>query len=291
MKKTLILIISLMFICFVILWTYTIYKKNNNISNKKEDITKITTNNNNKKSLPKKTTTKKSKKRIEEFKERLQSKWLIIKWDIELKNKEYIFALQKFLQANKKTPNNPKIIWKIGEIYFHIKKFDLAYKYLNKNNNSKYNDMKILSYLYSKNLDNLNLILNWSGVLNQSWSIVINNIQKEIKKINVGKEDIFYYVNSLECIKSFHICKKNFENYFKNVNYSWKNKNLENIKKAIVNYKNSKIEKLYYKNALIIWSLFQNKNYPITVILSLPYYACFLLNTTTCKTNYKRKTS
>jgi len=81
-----------------------------------------------------------------------------------LKNDQYLFALKKFLSANKKTPNNPKIISKIAETYFLMKNYNQAYKYyskLEKNNNLDENK-KILSFLYSKKIEDYNFIKNSS---------------------------------------------------------------------------------------------------------------------------------
>ena len=165
---------------------------------------------------------------------------------------------------------NPKIISKIAETYFLMKNFKSAYKYYKKLDNYEYQnkEQKTLSFLYSQNIDEYNFIKNSSWALTNSWNIFINNLKSEIKSFKLEKEEEFYYLNSLECLNSFHNCKLNFENYFKNDSYSWKNQNLENIRQAIDTYKNLKLEELYYKNALIIWSLLKNKNYPITIKLS-----------------------
>ena len=154
--------------------------------------------------------------------------------------------------------------------YFLMNNFTSAYNYYKKLDDDEYlnKEQKTLSYIYSQNIDEYNFIKNSSWALSNSWTIFINTLKKEIKNFNLEKEQEFYYTNSLECIDDFHNCKLNFENYFKNTYYSWKNENLENIRLAINNYKNLKIEELYYKNALIIWAFLKNKNYPISIKLS-----------------------
>jgi len=267
-NKIISIIIFLSIIIFVIAWFYK-YNKNTSIDTNKisETIIESWSLKSNKETKEIKEINKNNK--INNFKKNLASKWLIIKWDIHLKNDEYIFALKKFLEANKQTPNNPKVISKIAETYFLMKNYNQAFKYYSKLENEKHTDKenKALSFLYSKKIENFNFIKNSSGSLNSSWSILIDNIKQEIKKLNLEKEEEFYYSNTLDCIKSFHICKQNFEDYFKNENYSGKYKNLENIRNSINNYNQLKLEELYYKNTLITWAFLQNKNYPIAIIL------------------------
>jgi hypothetical protein len=126
----------------------------------------------------------------------------------------------------------------------------------------------VLSFLYSKKIETFNFERNSSWTLKIPWKIFIKKIKNRIHKIKLTKNNEFYYLNSLECLNNFHICKLNFENYFKKDNYSPDNKNLEEIKKAINNYKILKTDELYYKNTLIIGALFSNQNFPIAILLS-----------------------
>ena len=269
MNKKIILFISFILLWFLAFWTYIIYNKKTN--NTKQ----ITQNKQEKQEIKKdeeniKKEEEKKEKNIDSFKKSLQAKWLIIKWDINLKNNDYILALQKFLQANKQTPNNPKIISKIAKTYFLMKRYDLAFKNYSKlqNLSEEEKENKVLSFLYSQNLEEYNFTKNSSWVLVWTWKILLNNLKQEIEKLSLDKEEKFYLKNSLKCIEDFHSCKANFENYFKNTNYSWKNQHLENIRNAITNYNNLQLNELYYKNALIIWAFLQNKLYPVAIILS-----------------------
>jgi hypothetical protein len=118
-----------------------------------------------------------------------------------------------------------------------MKKFEEAYSYYKKIKDYSEidNNNIILTLFYSKNLRDI---------------VDIKSIQKELKTFNLDKEEEFYYNNSLDCLNDFHICKKKF-NIFFSENKNIKNQNLMRIKTAINNYRNFKIEELYYKNALI----------------------------------------
>ncbi len=266
-QNKIIILISIIFMIFILIWWYKIIiNKNNKIKVVNTTIPlpdKI-------KKVDNKKETNIDEHNIQKFKNLVASKWLIISWDIHLKNDEYIYALQKFLNANKKTPHNSKILSKIAETYFMMKNYDQAYKYYSKikDSNNIDKNKKTLSFLYSQKLENFNFTKNSSWTLNNNWNVFISKLKKEIKSFNLEKDQEFYYKNSVECLNNFHNCKLNYENYFKNTQYSWKNENLENIRTAINNYKNLKIEELYYKNALIIWALMQNKNFSIAIKLS-----------------------
>ena len=271
-NKNLFILILIIILIFILGTGLLNYKKEKNNTEKKSEIKKNKIVNSKIKDKEKleKLKREKLKKELNNFKETVATKWLIINWDIHLKNDEYILALKKFLEANKKTPNNPKIISKIAKTYFLMKNYSQAFKYYLKINDEKYLDenKKTLSFLYSTKIEENNFSKNWSWVLDNSWSLILNNLEKNIKNLWLDKNTEFYYSNSLECIKSFHICKLNYENYFKNSNYNPTNENLENIRIAISNYKNFKVEELYYKNTLIIWEFLKNKNYPVAILLS-----------------------
>jgi hypothetical protein len=106
-----------------------------------------------------------------------------------------------------------------------MKNFKNAYKYyskLEKITKLKKEELenKVLSFLYSQNLEDYNYQKNSSGALIEKDIKFINSIKEKIKTFKLEKEEEFYYINSLECISNFHNCKLNFENYFKNTNYS-----------------------------------------------------------------------
>ena len=261
------LIILIIITIILLIWAIYLYIKNNDNSDDyiKKNIT-----------IEKEIEVEESKevkkeKSINEFKKNIIAKWLIVKWDIHLEHDDYLFALQKFSKANKQTPNNPKILSKIAEAYFLMKNYSSAHKYYIKINDSDYLDQNkmILSLIYKEKLESEDFKRNIDWDLVSSWTILkIKKIKENIKNISMEEDNKFYYLNSLECLNNFHNCKVNFEEYFKKEDYSWKNENLEKIRIAISNYKNLKLEEIYYKNTLIIWALFENKNYPVAIILS-----------------------
>ncbi len=208
-------------------------------------------------------------KSIDDFKKEIISKWLVIRGDIHLKNDDYIFALQKFTKANKKTPNNPKILGKIAETYFLMKNFKLAHRYYSKiTDNNDYKEKIALSFLYKQEIESIDFEKTSSWTSN-SWSLAkIAELKQAIKDIWLEKDEEFYYLNSLECLDSFYNCKINFDDYFKNKDYSAENQNLENIREAINNYNNLKLDEPYYKDTYIIGAFFENQNYPIAIVLA-----------------------
>ena len=270
MKNKIIWVLLVIFTIFIIVWFYIYYEKQNNIDNKKIVVNNIKTIEINEEKTLEEIKKEEITNKINNFKKAVASKWLIVSWDIHIKNDEYIFALQKFLKANKETPNNSKIISKIAETYFLMKNFSLSFKYSSKIEDTQYldNNMKTLSFLYSENIDEYDFSKTSSWELNDWWNIFINEIKSKIKSFDLNKEEEFYYINSLDCISDFHQCKFNIQEYFKNTEYSWQNENLENIRAAISNYKDLKLDEIYYKNALIIWAFMKNKNYPLAIKLS-----------------------
>ena len=272
MKNKIIWIFLLFFTISAIAWLYIYQEKQNSIEDTENWLItiepKIESSVNEK--TPEETKKEEITNKINNFKKAVASKWLIVSWGIHLENDEYLFALQKFLKANKETPDNPKIISKLAETYFLMKNFSLSFKYYSKIEDNQYldNNIKILSFLYSKDIDKYNFIKTSSWELNESWKIFLNDIKSEIKTFNLDKEQEFYYINSLDCISDFHECKFNVQEYFKNTKYTWQNKNLENIRTAISNYEDLKLDEIYYKNALIIWAFIKNKNYSIAIKLS-----------------------
>lgn len=192
-----------------------------------------------------------AQKKIETLRKRFSYKWLIISWDVHAKNSEYILALKNYLEVLKWNPNDEKIAKKIWDTYFSLGSFEKAYSY--------YSDIK--DYI---NLDKDKVIL----TLLYSTDITIDNmdyIYSEIDSYEISEEKSFYYKNSISCLKDFHECKVARNEYFENNEPTIKE--LIDIKEAIENYRNFKIQELYYKNALIIWAFFQNKLYSVAIDL------------------------
>jgi len=199
------------------------------------------------------------KQKIETIKKKLQIKWLILKGKIYFKNEDYTSALIKYLQIYKKIPNDNSVIKNLWDVYFKLNKFKQSYYYYSKiKKYKKLNNNQVAKALISSvelNKQNKNYIL------------------KELDTLNLTKEQLFYYKNSLHCTEDFSSCKQIFQNYFdeKIKTWSWKQireikfNELQNIKTALENYKNSQMDDLSYKWALVSWAFFINKLYPIAI--------------------------
>ncbi len=195
---------------------------------------------------------KKNKKEYE-----YATRGLIISWTIHLKNDEYILALKKFLEAYKNKKWDDAIEKRIADTYFLMKKWNKAYEYYDKINDNKiiYKNKYVKSFLYSLNIYKLK-----HNKLYLSWAI------NKINSINLlNNQEKFFYSNSLGCINDFSLCKKNFQDYLEKNKLNIKQ--LTDIQNALNNYKNFKIDELYFKNTLILWALFKNDLYPIVIIL------------------------
>ena len=220
----------------------------------------------------------KKKNKINDLRKKLALKWLIIKWDINLKNKEYTTALIKYLQIHKKLPNDKSTIKKIWDVYFNLKNFKKAYSYYSKIKN------------YEK-LDNNMVSKSLISSVNIKESENIDYLLNELNTLNLSDDELFYYKNSLMCLTDFSLCKKDFSLYFEekkeenenNIEKSWtwktntwsldvkeneKFKELYNIEQALINYENFQIDDLSYKWALIAWAFYENWLYPISIEVS-----------------------
>jgi len=192
-----------------------------------------------------------ARKKLDTLRKRYSYKWLIMSWDMHMNNDEYLLALKNYLEVLKWNAKDEKIIQKIGDTYFEMKKFDKAYLYYSKIKAYKSLDKNkaILSMLYWKELSLDNLSYFYS----------------EIDSFDLWLEYSFYYKNSISCLEWFHECKLKFNEYFDNNEITIDE--LKNIKNAITNYRNFKVKELYYKNTLILWAFFENRLYSVSVKL------------------------
>jgi len=200
-----------------------------------------------------------NKTKLENKKQKYATRWLIISWTIHLKNDEYILALKKFFEAYKNKKWDDEIEKRIADTYYLMKKWDKAYEYYDKIEDNKiiYKDKYIKSFLYSLNIYKLKHNKTYlSGAINKIKSINLLNDQEK-----------FFYSNSLSCINDFSLCKKNFQDYLEQNKDNITAKQLKDIQNALNNYKNFKIDELYFKNTLILWAFFKNDLYPIVIIL------------------------
>lgn len=191
---------------------------------------------------------------MEILRKRFSLRGTIIRGDNYATWNQPILALNEYLKALRQSPHDEQIIKKLASVYFDLKRFKNAgstFKEILTALNYEEKEMYVKSLIYT---------------LNFTSAPQIKDITQEIRNIWLSKEDIFYYLNAINCTIDFHECKKNYETYFQtSQEITWQK--LKNIKQALENYKNFQIENLYYKDALIIWALFQDKLYTITNIL------------------------
>lgn len=204
------------------------------------------------------------------LKKRFSLRWTIMKWDSYLTNNQTLLALNEYQKAYKESPNDVEIIKKIAWVYFELKKFSKAHEYYNKALNSLNNEQKenlLLSIIYSSDLEK---------------KTNIKEASTEIKNLDISKDEKVYYINSLSCTLNFHECKKIFQDYSKSNSWTTFTK-FQTIKTALDNFDNFQTENLYYKDALIIWALFQDKMYNVSnylwekMLIDYPNYKPILL--------------
>lgn len=192
---------------------------------------------------------------MEVLRKRFSLRWTIARWDNYSVWNQPILALNEYIKALRQSPNDEQIIKKLAWVYFDLKRY--------KNSGNTYKEV-LPSLTYQEKEKYILTLLYTTDFKNAQ---EIKTITHEIKNIWISKEDIFYYINSVNCAISFHECKKNFETYFKNFP-SITSEKLKNVQKALTNYQNFQIDNLYYKDALLIWALFQDKLYTISNFLS-----------------------
>lgn len=201
----------------------------------------------------------KANERLEVLRKKISLKWLITTADMYFENKEYITALNKYLEIYKSVPNDREINLKIWDIYYNLNKYSEAYNY--------YSNIK--NY---QNLDKTKAVLsliNWS----YTWTWNYEKIIQEIDTLWLSKEENFYYKNSLICIEDFSKCRLWFQEYFeaqKNTNNTWtwtteKSIYIENVENAFTNYYNFQIDDLTYKAALVTGAFYQNWSFFIAL--------------------------
>ncbi len=190
------------------------------------------------------------KQKLSDLRKKLALKWLILKWDTYLEEKEYTSALVKYLQILKQVPNDENTLKKLWDIYYNLKKFKQAYSYYSKIPEYVKVDktMAIKSLLISSNLSKGS----------------ISSLKSEIDLFWLNDEEFFYYSNSILCASDFKSCEQNFEKYFSEKT-DIKLEELKNIANAIQTYNDFNIEDYSYKQALILWAFFENKLYPISI--------------------------
>lgn len=203
------------------------------------------------------------KAKIELLRKRYSLNNILAKWDIYQDKNIYEKAIENYNKILENSPNDPEILKKLADAYYDMKDFWKSYE--------NYKKILDLDYL-DKNKVALSLLLS-----NQIFSENIPYLNWELDNLWLNSEQLFYFKNSLSCINDFSLCKKNFEDYFKEneeINFKF----LSDVKIALDNFNNSKIDDLYYKWSLVIWSFFENYLYTIAIplwkkiLLEKPWY-------------------
>ncbi len=190
--------------------------------------------------------------KIAKLKARYAQKWLILAGDDHLKNNEYSDAIQLYNAALKKSPKDETLIKKVADAYFGAKRYSVAYK--------RYR--QLIEY------SNFDVHKTWLALSYWVDNTPINKqfLWDELAKFGLEGQEKFYYENLVQCIDDFHLCKKNFGEYFATqtwVTHPW----LLSISWAIENYENFQVDQLYYKNTLILKALYDDKNYPLAIVI------------------------
>lgn len=257
MKKIIYIIILLSLTSVWWYFGYKYYKNSNNnplISNKtlSEKLKNLQEEN---KTLLNEEIIKTKDEKIETLRKRFSLRWTISRWDGFFEWNQLILAINEYNKALKQNPKDEQIIKKIALTNFELKRYQDAVLQFSKvesflNNSELNNYILALIYLTNyKSQENINITLN------------------KIDSLNISAEEKFYYKTAITSTIDFHMAKKLFDDYIAlNPNITFPP--LINLKKSIINYNNFKLNEIYYKDALIIWSLFQNKLFSISNILS-----------------------
>ena len=197
--------------------------------------------------------------KIENIKRRLALKWLIIEGDTYYRNRELPLALTRYREFYQEHPDDPLIIEKIGNTYLEMYQFSNAEKYFSKIQEPSL-DIKIKianTYVYMGDMESL------------EWR---SKIRSNIDTLKLPDDLYFYYQNSIKCIDDFASCIFAFEEYFE-PSQDWENTpethpKLQSIEVALENYRNFQLEELYLQQAYVIWALYTEKLYPVSIELS-----------------------
>ncbi len=192
------------------------------------------------------------KNRYAILKKRLSLKSIISKWDYYFDHSQPRTALVKYLEVLDKSPNDDKILAKIGDTYFELKDFKKALNYY----------LKLKS---KKNLNKEKFFFSLFAGVNIKNPIERENMIKIIVATDLNKEDKIYYTISLSCINNFEKCKNDFNDYFKKNKKIWNKMN--NIKIAIDKYKAFQAESKSMEKTYMLDAFYKNRTFPIVVVL------------------------
>lgn len=177
----------------------------------------------------------------------------IEQWDTYFVENKLISALQNYQRAKKIRPLDGNLDIRLWDVYFELKKFDLAYKHYKGNDEiDGFSKKKELLSLFYANY--------------KMWEKEINSLKEELQEIKFTEQERAYYLNSLQCVIDFSKCKQYYQDYFV-LQPDVEMPELLKLKEWIDAYYWSGMEDLNYKNALIIGKFFENKHYSMVLKL------------------------
>lgn len=193
--------------------------------------------------------------KIETLRKRFSLRGTISRGDNFFEENQLVLALNEYQKALRQNPKDEQIIKKLASTYFELKRYKEAV--------AQYS--KIQVFLVWEDLNKYILSLLYLANFKSEESVKIT--LDTINSLTISDEEKFYYATIILSTSDLHAAKKAFEEYFKNtpmLSFT----NIQNIKNAFENFKNFQSQELYYKDALFIGTLFQDKMFSISNILA-----------------------
>jgi tetratricopeptide (TPR) repeat protein len=202
------------------------------------------------------------RKKIEKVQKKNTLKWLVVEWDSYFQNNELPLALKSYLEVFRKNKKDIVVLEKIWDTYAAMKRFKNAHTY--------YRELPLSEKIREKIIKNLLASIDIRNPLERE------KFLQDIALFDLDQEQEFYYKTTFACLDDFHLCKITLWEYFTQkveiepnimaprvITYP----PLIALKQAIENYENFQLDEVYYKDALIIGSYFQEKMYPVALLL------------------------
>lgn len=198
--------------------------------------------------------------KIETIRKRLALKWLIIDGDGYYRDWQIAQALVKYLEFYRKNPEDQLILEKLWDSYFQLNKYSSSYSYYSKIDTPS-------EIVQDKIAVSLILETDFSDIVS------VKSTQTQLKKQLPEWELLYYYLASLECSLDFHNCKLELGEYFWPNEWGWESwdkiseisfSKLSDLKTAIENYRNFRVDEVYLKDAYIVASWYSNGLYSIS---------------------------
>lgn len=199
--------------------------------------------------------TKTKDEKIETLRKRFSLRGTIARWDNFFEWSQPVLALNEYLKALRQNPKDEQIIKKLAVTYYELKRYkDAVAQY-----------SKIESFLLPEDMHSYILSLLYLANFKSAESVQITT--DKIKSLSISEEEKFYYLTNIWAVNDLHATKKAFEEYFiKTPQIHFKP--LGNIQTAFTNFKNFQVNDIYYKDALYIGAIFQDRLFSISNILA-----------------------